>query len=105
TVFVGHEAANLADDVDTVVHTGAIRPENPEFVLAKQRRLHVIHRSQALYWLIGGRRLVSVAGAHGKTTSTGMIVTALQALDADPTFVNGGVIAQLGTSSGTGADD
>ena len=38
----------------------------------------VIHRSQALYWLIGGRRLVSVAGAHGKTTSTGMIVTALQ---------------------------
>ncbi len=65
----------------------------------------VIHRSQALYWLIGGRRLVSVAGAHGKTTSTGMIVTALQALGADPTFVNGGVIAQLGTSSGTGSDD
>ena len=65
----------------------------------------VIHRSQALYWLIGGRRLVSVAGAHGKTTSTGMIVTALQALDADPTFVNGGVIAQLGASSGTGSDD
>ena len=65
----------------------------------------VIHRSQALYWLIGGRRLVSVAGAHGKTTSTGMIVTGLQALDADPTFVNGGVIAQLGVSSGTGSDD
>jgi UDP-N-acetylmuramate--alanine ligase len=105
TVHVGHDAANLAGDVDTVVHTGAIWPENPEFVLAKQRGLHVIHRSQALHWLIGGRRLVSVAGAHGKTTSTGMIVTALQALDADPTFVNGGVIAQLGVSSGTGSDD
>jgi UDP-N-acetylmuramate--alanine ligase len=104
-VHVGHDAANLGDDVDTVVHTGAIWPENPEFVLAKQRGLHVIHRSQALYWLIGGRRLVSVAGAHGKTTSTGMIVTALRALDADPTFVNGGVIAQLGVSSGTGSDD
>ena len=65
----------------------------------------VIHRSQALYWLIGGRRLVSVAGAHGKTTSTGMIVTALRELDADPTFVNGGVIAQLGASSATGSDD
>lgn len=105
TVFVGHDAANLADDVDTVVHTGAIWPENPEFVLAKERGLHVIHRSQALYWLIGGRRLVSVAGAHGKTTSTGMIVTALRDLGADPTFVNGGVIAQLGVSSGSGADD
>jgi UDP-N-acetylmuramate--alanine ligase len=105
TVHVGHDAANLGADVDTVVHTGAIWPENPEFVLAKERGLHVIHRSQALHWLIGGRRLVSVAGAHGKTTSTGMIVTALRALDADPTFVNGGVIAQLGVSSGSGSDD
>lgn len=105
TVHVGHDAANLPDDADTVVHTGAIWPENPEFVLAKQRGLHVIHRSQALHWLIGGRRLVSVAGAHGKTTSTGMIVTALRGLGVDPTFVNGGVIAQLGASSGTGSDD
>lgn len=105
TVYVGHDAANLADDVDTVVHTGAIWPENPEFLLAKERGLHVIHRSQALYWLIGGRRLVSVAGAHGKTTSTGMIVTALRDLGADPTFVNGGVISQLGVSSASGSDD
>jgi len=103
-VHVGHDAANLGD-ADTVVHTGAIWPENPEFVLAKERGLHVIHRSQALHWLIRGRRLVSVAGAHGKTSSTGMIVTALQALGADPNFVNGGVIEQLGTSSSSGADD
>lgn len=104
-VHVGHDAANLPDDADTVIHTGAIWPENPEFLLAKERGLHVIHRSQALHWLIGGRRLVSVAGAHGKTTSTGMLVTALRTLRADPTFVNGGVIADLGVSSGTGSDD
>ena len=103
-VHVGHDAANLGD-ADTVIHTGAIWPQNPEFVTAKQRGLPVIHRSQALYWLIGGRRLVSVAGAHGKTTSTGMIVTALQALGRHPTFVNGGVIAQLGVSSATGSDE
>ncbi|MBN9173483.1 MAG: UDP-N-acetylmuramate--L-alanine ligase, partial [Microbacterium sp.] len=103
-VHVGHDAANLGD-ADTVVHTGAIWPENPEYVTAKERGLAVIHRSQALHWLIGGRRLVSVAGAHGKTTSTGMIVTALQRLGADPTFINGGVIAQLGASSGSGSDD
>ncbi|MFT4213022.1 MAG: UDP-N-acetylmuramate--L-alanine ligase [Microbacterium sp.] len=105
TVHVGHDAANLRGDVDTVVHTGAIWPENPELVLAKARGLHVIHRSQALYWLIGGRRLVSVAGAHGKTTSTGMIVTGLQRLGVLPTFVNGGVVAELGVSSATGSDD
>ncbi|WP_336628570.1 MULTISPECIES: UDP-N-acetylmuramate--L-alanine ligase [unclassified Microbacterium] len=103
-VHIGHDAAHLGD-ADTVVHTGAIWPENPEFVLAKERGLHVIHRSQALHWLIGGRRLVSVAGAHGKTSSTGMIVTALRELGADPNFVNGGVIEQLGTSSSSGADD
>ncbi len=103
-VHVGHDAAHLGD-ADTVVHTGAIWPENPEFVTAKERGLHVIHRSQALHWLIGSRRLVSVAGAHGKTTSTGMIVTALQALGADPNFVNGGVIEQLGVSSATGSGE
>src|SRR6478735_23466 len=103
-VHVGHDAANLGD-ADTVVHTGAIWPENPEYATAKERGMPVIHRSQALYWLIGGRRLVSVAGAHGKTTSTGMIVVALETLGADPTFVNGGVIAQLGVSSGTGSDE
>src|SRR5690606_8823160 len=104
TVHVGHDAAHLGD-ADTVVHTGAIWPENPEFVTAKQRGLHVIHRSQALYWLIGARRLVSIAGAHGKTSSTGMLVTALQAVGADPSFVNGGVIEQLGVSSSSGTDE
>ncbi|MCX6502279.1 MAG: UDP-N-acetylmuramate--L-alanine ligase [Microbacterium sp.] len=104
TVHVGHDAAHLGD-ADTVVHTGAIWPENPEFVTAKAQGLHVIHRSQALHWLTSGRRLVSVAGAHGKTTSTGMIVTALRNLGADPSFVNGGVVTDLGVSSGTGIDD
>ena len=104
TVHVGHDASYLGD-ADTVIHTGAIWPENPEFVLAKERGLHVIHRSQALHWLIGDRRLVSVAGAHGKTTSTGMVVTALRHLGVAPTFVNGGVIAELGVSSGTGSDE
>src|SRR5690606_42046495 len=72
---------------------------------AKERGVQVIHRSQALHGLIGTRRLVSVAGAHGKTTSTGMLVTALQVLGADPSFVNGGVIEQLGVASASGADE
>jgi len=104
-VHVGHAAENLPDDVDAVVFTGAIWPENPEYLLALERGIPVLHRSQALHWLVGGRRLVSVAGAHGKTTSTGMIVTGLRGLGADPTFVNGGVITSLGVSSGTGSDD
>jgi UDP-N-acetylmuramate--alanine ligase len=92
-------------DADTLVVTGALWPDNPEYLLARERGIPVLHRSQALAWLTRSRRLVSVAGAHGKTTSTGMIVTALLALDADPSFVNGGVIETLGTSSAWGSGE
>lgn len=104
TVFVGHDASNLGD-ADTVIHTGAIWPDNPEYLAAKERGLAVIHRSQALYWVINAKRLVSVAGAHGKTTSTGMLVTALHKLGVSPNFVSGGVIAEMGVSSGAGSDE
>ncbi|WP_221583949.1 UDP-N-acetylmuramate--L-alanine ligase [Microbacterium sp. G2-8] len=104
TVHIGHDAAHLGD-VDAVVYTGAIWPENPEYLAAKERGITLLHRSQALKYLIAGRRLVSVAGAHGKTTSTGMIVAGLAGVGADPSYVNGGVIQQFGTSSRTGSDD
>ncbi|GAA1785029.1 UDP-N-acetylmuramate--L-alanine ligase [Agromyces lapidis] len=103
-VAIGHAAENLGD-AEAVVVTGALWQDNPEYRLALERGLPVLHRSQALAWLISGRRLVSVAGAHGKTTSTGMIVTGLLAQGADPSFVNGGVIEGLGVSSAAGADE
>ncbi|MGX5695358.1 UDP-N-acetylmuramate--L-alanine ligase [Agromyces soli] len=101
-IAIGHDAANLGDDVDTVVVTGALWQDNPEYRLALERGLPVLHRSQALAALIGGRRLVSVAGAHGKTTSTGMIITGLLAIGERPSFVNGGVIESLGVSAAAG---
>ncbi len=100
-IAIGHDAANVGD-ADTVVVTGALWQDNPEYRLALDRGLPVLHRSQALAWLISGQRLVSVAGAHGKTTSTGMIITGLLSLGADPSFVNGGVIEELGVSSAAG---
>ena len=104
TVFIGHDAANVGN-ADTLVVTGALWQDNPEYVLAGERGLPVLHRAQALAWLIREHRLVSVAGAHGKTTSTGMIVTGLLGLGQDPSFVNGGVIESLGVSSASGGDD
>ena len=105
TVSIGHAAENLPDDVDTVVVTGALWQDNPEYQRALERGIPVLHRSQALASVIAGQRLVSVAGAHGKTTSTGMIITALLELGEDPSFVNGGVIEELGTSSASGAGE
>jgi len=104
TIHIGHDAAHLGD-AEALVYTGALWPDNPEYLAAIERGTPVLHRSQALAWLVGDDRLVAVAGAHGKTTSTGMIITALRALGAAPSFVNGGVIQGLGTSSGSGADD
>lgn len=101
-IAVGHDAQNLGD-ADTVVFTSAIWPENPEYRAARERGLILLHRSQALHWLSRGSRVVSVAGAHGKTTTTGMITTVLRELDADPSFVSGGVITSLGTSAGSGS--
>ena len=103
-ISIGHAAGNVGD-ADSLVVTGALWQDNPEYVLANERGLPVLHRSQALAWLIEKHRLVAVAGAHGKTTSTGMIVTGLHGLGADPSFVNGGVIESLGVSAAAGSDD
>ncbi len=104
TIAIGHDAGNVGD-ADTVVVTGALWQDNPEYQRAMADGIPVLHRSLALNWLIRGHRVVSVAGAHGKTTSTGMIVTALRELGTDPGFVNGGVIAGYGRSSAYGSDD
>ncbi|PWB96567.1 UDP-N-acetylmuramate--L-alanine ligase [Homoserinimonas hongtaonis] len=103
-VAIGHSAANIAEP-DALVVTGAIAEDNPEYVEARRRGIPTIHRAQALAWLTSSARLVAVAGAHGKTTSTAMLVTALRQLGADPSFVNGGVIRDLGVSAARGAGE
>lgn len=103
-IFIGHDEKHLGNP-DTVVVTSALWPTNPEYLLAKQRGIPVIHRSQALAYLTSKHRVVAVAGAHGKTTSTGMIITAMLELGVDPSFVNGGVIAALNSSSAKGTSD
>ncbi len=104
SIAIGHDAANVGD-ADTLVVTGALWQDNPEYQFALAHDIPVLHRSQALAWLISTQRLIAVAGAHGKTTSTGMIVTALRELGADPSFVNGGVIAGLDRSAASGSGD
>lgn len=103
-VAIGHDAANI-EGADTLIVTGAIAEDNPEYLAARERGIPIVHRARALAWLTRHHRVVAVAGAHGKTTSTAMIVTAMLALEADPSFVNGGVIRSLGVSAATGTGD
>lgn len=104
-VGIGHDAAHLPADVDAIVVTSALWPDNPELVAARERGIPVLHRSQALHVLARGKRVVAVAGAHGKTTTTGMLVVGLHGLGIDAGFVNGGVIAGIDASSGHGTSD
>jgi UDP-N-acetylmuramate--alanine ligase len=103
-IYIGHDQSNLGNP-DTVVVTSALWPTNPEYLLAKEKGIPVIHRSQALAKLASSKTLIAVAGAHGKTTSTGMIITALMAMGQDPSFVNGGVIHSVGQSSSSGSGE
>lgn len=103
-IHIGHDALELGNP-DTVVVTSALWPHNPELLAAKERGLPILHRSALLAHLASRGKLISVAGAHGKTTSTGMIVTGLSELGADPSFVNGGVIQSFGASSGFGSGE
>jgi UDP-N-acetylmuramate--alanine ligase len=92
---IGHDAGNLPEGAEVVVST-AIAPDNPELSLARERGLPVAHRGHLLAELCGEKRLIAVAGTHGKTTTTAMLVWALRALGADPAFFVGGEVPGLG---------
>ncbi len=92
---VGHDAANLPDGAEVVVST-AIGADNPELALARERGVEPIHRGALLAELCAEKRLIAVAGTHGKTTTTAMAVWALRAIGADPAFFVGGEVPGLG---------
>ncbi|TDC65181.1 UDP-N-acetylmuramate--L-alanine ligase [Micromonospora sp. KC207] len=103
TIHMTHEAANL-DGVDTVVYSSAIPQDHLELVEARRRGLRVLHRSEALAAAMTGRLTVAIAGTHGKTTTTSMVTMVLQQAGADPSFVIGGEISEVGSGAhhGTG---
>ena len=103
TCHVGHDAAHLAD-ADTVVVSTAVREDNPEVVAARARGLRLVPRSAALESVMQGRRVVAVAGTHGKTTTTSLLTVALQHCGADPSFAIGGDLNETGSNAhdGTG---
>jgi UDP-N-acetylmuramate--alanine ligase len=92
---IGHDAANLPDGAEVVVST-AIGTENPELALARERGATVIHRGELLAELCAEKRLIAIAGTHGKTTTTAMAVWALRGLGEDPAFIVGGEVPGLG---------
>jgi UDP-N-acetylmuramate--alanine ligase len=107
-VHIGHRAENLGSlgAGDTLVVSSAIRADNPELAEASRRGLRILHRAAALASVMAGRRVIAVAGTHGKTTTTSMLTTVLRDCGADPGYVIGGVLREtgLGAEDGAGMD-
>lgn len=101
TVHVGFDAEHVSD-ADTLVVSSVIQPGNPELDEAIRRGLPVLHRSQALAALMRGRVGVTVAGTHGKTTTSSMIAVMLRHAGLEPTFAIGAPIPDLGTNAELG---
>ena len=103
-VCVGHAAENVAGAAVVVVST-AIKRDNPELIAARAQRIPVVRRAEMLAELMRLKSCVAIAGTHGKTTTTTMVATLLDAGGLDPTVVNGGIINAYGSNARMGAGD
>ena len=100
-VFIGQRAGNLSS-AEVVVISSAIKPGNPELDGARAQGLPVVRRAEMLAELMRLRSNVAVAGTHGKTTTTTMVATLLDAGGLDPTVINGGIIHAYGSNARVG---
>jgi len=104
TIFEDHQTENL-DAADVVVISSAVRPDNPEVIEAHRRQIPIIPRAEMLAELMRSKYGITVAGTHGKTTTTSMIATILGQAGMDPTVVVGGRLNSLGSNAKLGTGD
>ncbi len=100
-IFEGQTARNI-DSAEVVVISSAIKPGNPELDAARARGLPIVRRAEMLAELMRLKSNIAVAGTHGKTTTTTMVATLLDAGNFDPTVVNGGIIHAYGSNARKG---
>src|SRR5208282_3767748 len=101
TIYSGHKASNV-NDAHVVVISSAVKADNPEVAEAHKHKIPVIPRAEMLAELMRLKYGIAVAGAHGKTTTTSMVASVLNAAHLDPTFVIGGRVNQAGTNARLG---
>lgn len=95
-IFFGQKAQNITADIDLIVYTSAIRPDNPEYAAMNQLGIPGLSRAQLLGQIMKNYEIpVAVSGTHGKTTATSMISEILLHSDADPTLSVGGILKSI----------
>jgi UDP-N-acetylmuramate--alanine ligase len=103
-IAIGHSAQNAAT-ADAVVVSTAVRDDNPEVVMARERRVPVVPRAQMLAELMRIKQGIAIAGTHGKTTTTSLVASCLAEGGLDPTFVIGGRLNSAGANAKLGSGD
>ena len=103
-VVIGHKAENI-NGADVVVVSSAIKRDNPELIAARAKRLPVVRRAEMLAELMRLKSCVAIAGTHGKTTTTSLVASLLDAGGLDPTVINGGIINAYGTNARLGGGE
>jgi len=103
-VTIGHDCANVSQ-ADVVVISTAIPKDNPEYRHAREKLLPIVRRAEMLAELMRFRQTIAIGGTHGKTTTTSLVATLLDAGGLDPTVINGGIINAYGTNARMGAGD
>lgn len=97
---------NITDDIDVVVYTAAIHPDNPEFRAAQEKNLPMLTRAQLLGEIMRNyKEAINVSGTHGKTTTTSMITEILLEAHKDPTVSVGGMLKDIGGNIRVGGQE
>lgn len=103
-VSIGHDPAHVVG-ADAVVVSTAVKSDNPEILAARARHIPIVRRADMLAELMRLKWTISVAGTHGKTTTTTMVAALLEEAGLDPTVINGGVVNAYGTNMRRGEGD
>ena len=103
-IEVGHRAENLGE-ARVIVTSSAVKADNPEVMAARKAMLPVVRRAEMLAELMRLKWSVAVGGTHGKTTTTSLVSSVLDAAGLDPTVINGGIINAYGTNARLGGGD
>ncbi|KIG08201.1 MULTISPECIES: UDP-N-acetylmuramate--L-alanine ligase [Caballeronia] len=103
-VEIGHHEDNI-EGANAVVVSTAVRPDNPEVLAARHRRVPIVPRAVMLAELMRLKQGIAIAGTHGKTTTTSLVASVLAAGGLDPTFVIGGRLISAGANARLGTGD
>lgn len=96
-IYYGQQASNIGDDLDVVVYTAAIHPDNPEFIAVQEKGIPMLTRAELLGQMMRNYdNAIGISGTHGKTTTTSMLTEILLAAGEDPTISVGGILPSIG---------